>query len=192
MTVCSEFMDDISSTMSTHIIIDGYNLLGAKDRGALRTGQNSEFAREALLHELATYRHRVGHTMTVVFDAWRQQGGSQHLEHRAGLTVVFTKQGERADQVIQRLIRAQGTDCVVVSSDHEIINTAQSHGAFVFRSHEFLVKLRNRSAASSRLTKPDSFIEENDTHITRRPDKKGNPRKLPKAARQRLRNLKKF
>ena len=175
--------------MSRHIVIDGYNLLGAKARGALKAGES---AREALLHDLATYQHHVGHTMTVVFDAWRQHGGSQHHEHRTGMTVVFTKQDEQADQVIQRLVRAQGKDCVVVSSDHEILNTAQAHGALVIRSHEFLKKLHRRAHSPPRLRNTDRSVEEKEVNMTRRPDKKGNPRKLSKAVRQRLRNLKRF
>ncbi|MCA9470816.1 MAG: NYN domain-containing protein [Nitrospirales bacterium] len=178
--------------MSRHIIVDGYNLLGVQAKGALNAGQAGESAREALLLDLATYRHRVGHTMTVVFDAWRQHGATQQQEHRAGLTVVFTRQGEQADQVIQRLVRAEGHDCVVVSSDHEILNTARAYGAFVLRSQEFLQKLRHRSHSTSTLRSIDSIVTDDEAPRTQRLGKKGNPRKLPKAIRQRLRNLKKF
>ncbi len=177
--------------MSTHVIIDGYNLLGASDRGPRSTEHYGESARERLLHDLATYQQRVGHTITVVFDAWRQHGGTQHLEHRTGVTVLYTQQGEQADQVIQRMVRSQRQNCVVVSSDHEIIGTAQAHGAMVLRSQVFLTKLREQSQ-SSRLSESTRLHEDRDRDRTRRPDKKGNPRKLPKAVRQRLRNLKKF
>ncbi|NJL16386.1 MAG: hypothetical protein HC938_03510 [Nitrospira sp.] len=54
--------------MPTHLIIDGYNLLGG---GGIRSGQ-SESAREMLLHDLAAYRHRKHHSITVVFDGWQQ------------------------------------------------------------------------------------------------------------------------
>ena len=177
--------------MPTHIIIDGYNLLGVSNRGSLDGGQDGELVREQLLQELAKYRHRVGHTMTVVFDAWRQQGGTQHQEHRAGVTVIFTKQGEQADQVIQRMVRSQSQDCVVVSSDHEIMNTARSHGAIVLRSQEFLAKLRKPSDPQYSRN-PINGKDDDDSNMPRRPDKKGNPRKLPKAVRQRRRNLKKL
>ncbi|WP_454062617.1 NYN domain-containing protein [Candidatus Nitrospira salsa] len=177
--------------MATHVIIDGYNLLGASERGSRTTGQDGEASRERLLHDLATYQHRVGHTITVVFDAWRQHGGTQHHEHRTGVTVIFTKQGEQADQVIQRMVRAQSQNCVVVSSDHEIIATAQAHGAMVLRSQVFLTKLREQTV-SSRHAESAILHDDPDMNQMRRPDKKGNPRKLPKAVRQRLRKLKKF
>ncbi|GJL56729.1 MAG: hypothetical protein NPIRA02_38610 [Nitrospirales bacterium] len=177
--------------MATHVIIDGYNLLGASARGSRSAGKHGDVARERLLYDLAMYQHRVGHTMTVVFDAWRKHGGTQHLEHRTGVTVLFTQQGEQADQVIQRMVRTQSRNCVVVSSDHEIIGTARAHGAMVIRSEAFLIKL-HAQPVSSRLSASSTLDEAPDMNRTRRPDKKGNPRKLPKAARQRLRNLKKF
>ena len=177
--------------MSKHVIIDGYNLLGASSRGSLGSVLDVEAVRERLLQDLATYRHRVRHRITVVFDAWKQPGGTQYHEHRAGLTVIFSKQGEQADQVIQRMVRSQSEDYVVVSSDHEIMDTARAHGAMVLRSQEFLAKLCSPSR-SSNSRYPLKAGDEDDSPIARRPDKKGNPRKLPKAVRQRLRNLKKL
>mgnify|MGYP000041198383 CR=1 FL=1 len=177
--------------MSTHVIIDGYNLLGATRRRPLGLGHDVEAARERLLQDLVAYRQRVGHVMTVVFDAYKQPGGIQQHEHRAGLTVIFSKHGEQADQVIQRMVRAQSQGCIVVSSDHEIMDTARVHGALVLRAQEFLVKLRGPSDSSTS-HKRFHMNEKDDSELTRRPDKKGNPRKLPKAARQRLRNLKKL
>ena len=177
--------------MPKHLIIDGYNLLGVSDRRSPRSGQAGELSRERLIQDLVLYRQRVGHAITVVFDAWRQQGGTQHHEHRSGVTVMFTRQGEQADQVIQQMARMQNEDCVVISSDHEIINTAKAQGAMVLRSQEFLPKLRQRSSSlpSRQAIKP---IEDDDSTARRRPDKKGNPRRLSKAERQRLRKLKKL
>ncbi len=177
--------------MSKHIIIDGYNLLGAKGHGSYGSWNGGEAARERLLQDLAAYRQRVGHPITVVFDAWKQPGGTQHLEHRAGVTVIFSKQGEQADQVMQRMIRSHSQDCVVVSSDHEILDTAHANGAMVIRSEQFLGKLRV-PLHSSVARHSAKLSEKDDSDILRRPDKKGNPRKLTKAARQRLRNLKKL
>ena len=177
--------------MSKHVIIDGYNLLGASSPGSLGSDLDVESARESLLQDLATYQQRVRHRITVVFDAWRQPGGTQYHEHRAGVTVIFSKQGEQADQVIQRMVRSKSEASVVVSSDHEIIDTARAHGAMVLRSQEFLAKLCSPSRSSTS-RRPIKAGDEDDLSITRRPDKKGNPRKLPKAVRQRLRNLKKF
>lgn len=172
--------------MATHLVIDGYNLLG-------RIGGLSgrmEAARESLLLSLAAYRHRKGHAMTVVFDGWQQGQPFEQREHRAGVQVVYSKRGERADQVIQRLAREYGVDCTVVSSDREIVATARAHGAFVLEANEFAAKLllERRSAG----TAAHKELDPGDEAAGRRPDKKGNPRKLPKSQRRRNRELKRF
>ena len=97
-------------SMATHLIIDGYNLLGAQ------SAAKSEMARESLLHDLAAYRHRKGHPLTVVFDGWQQGHLVDHRKHRTGVQVIVSRRGEKADQVIQRLAREYGSDCAVVSS----------------------------------------------------------------------------
>jgi uncharacterized protein len=173
--------------MPTHLIVDGYNLLAVA--GSL--SGHLESARETLVQDLAAYRHRKHHLITVVFDGWQQGRLSEQREHRAGVQVIYSKRGERADQVIQRLSREYGADCAIVSSDHEIVNAARAHGAFVMGSQEFVRKLRPLSLATGALPNKELDIEE-DNRSQRGPEKKGNPRKLPKAQRQRDRRLKRF
>jgi uncharacterized protein len=173
--------------MPTHLIIDGYNLLSA---GGRLSGQ-LESARERLLRELASYRHRKNHHITVVFDGWQHGRSTEQREHRAGVQVIYSKRGERADQVIQRLAREYGTDCAVVSSDHEIMNVAGAHGAFVIRAQEFAEKLRESSFSSGVI--PHKELDPGDDVRSRRgAEKKGNPRKLPKSQRQRDRRFRRF
>src|SRR5512147_387169 len=113
--------------MPTHLIIDGYNVLG---RLGTLSG-HMESAREFLLRDLAAYRHRKNHPVTVVFDGWQQGQPMEGREHRAGVEVIYSKRGERADQVIQRLAREYGVDCAVVSSDQEVARSARVSGAMV-------------------------------------------------------------
>ena len=172
--------------MPTHLIIDGYNLLG-------RTGNLSdhiESAREALLQVLAAYRHRKNHPITIVFDGWQQGQPMERHEHRAGVQVIYSKRGERADQVIQRLAREYGADCAVVSSDQEVARSAKVSGAFVLGANEFAMKLRVSPSDGGMVYKELDRQEEESP--PRDSKKKGNPRKLPKARRQRSRQLKRF
>lgn len=154
--------------------------------------------REALIQRLSLYSQCKGHPVTVVFDAWRGSTGLEHHEHRTGVQMVFTRRGERADQVIQRLAREYGRACAVVSSDLEIIQTAKAHGAFVMKSQEFQVKLESLGdgkavAGTSQLPATRQHKTEDEGPQGRgRPDKKGNPRKLPKAVRARNRQLRGF
>ena len=172
--------------MDTHVIVDGYNLLGT--RGQL--GPDLESAREQLLRDLSTYRQRKGHPITVVFDGWQQAIGAERREHRMGIEVVNSKRGERADQVIQRLAEEFGCACAVVSSDREVTDFAKSRGAFVMGSSEFEARLRAAPVGAARFILKQTDVEDN---LPRRgPEKKGNARRLPKALRKRNRQLRRF
>lgn len=170
-----------------HVIIDGYNLLA----GAGNLFGRLELARETLVRELSAYRHRKNHLITVVFDGWQHGLPIEQREHRTGVQVIYSKRGERADQVIQRLAREYGADCAVVSSDHEVANAARAYGAFVMGAREFTEKLRMSSGAAD--TIPNKELDSgDDVRPKRGREKKGNPRKLPKSQRQRDRQLKRF
>lgn len=75
--------------MPTHLIIDGYNLLS----GGRALSGHLEAAREQLLRDLARYRHRKNHHLTVVFDGWQQGQPSEQREHRSGVQVIYSKRG---------------------------------------------------------------------------------------------------
>jgi predicted RNA-binding protein with PIN domain len=174
-----------------YLIVDGYNLLALTGRIGAGTSLHSEMARESFLHDLAAYRQRKSHAITVVFDGWQQGWATEQREHRLGLEIIFSRRGEKADQVIQRLAGEFGSACAVVSSDREIVNVAKAQGAFVMKAQEFIGKLLGPSS----LTRP-ALHKELDTgedfQSKRGQKKRGNPRKLPKALRQRNRQLKRF
>ena len=170
-----------------HVIIDGYNFMGLTGK----TGAHAEEARERLLRLLAAYRHRKGHALTVVFDGWQRGQPIESREHRVGVEVIYSKRGERADQVIERLAQEYGTECAVVSSDHEVIRAARTNGALVFTSPEFAQKLEPAPSTARPIAYKELAVDE-DPLPGRGPEKKGNPRKLPKALRQRSRQLKRF
>ncbi|MBM4124510.1 MAG: NYN domain-containing protein [Nitrospira sp.] len=174
--------------MATHLIVDGYNVLGARGQVG-RAGSGDDSARERLLRELAAYRQRKGHPITVVFDGWQQGFDSERREHRGGIEVIYSRRGEKADQVIQRLAEEFGRDCAVVSSDREVADFAKARGAFVIGAAEFDVRLRAvPTPASPAAFKPVDREEDRP----KRTEKKGNPRKLPKALRKRNRQLRGF
>jgi uncharacterized protein len=165
--------------MALHLIVDGYNLLALTGRISAGTTLHSEMARESFLRDLAAYRQRKSHAITVVFDGWQQGWGTEQREHRL------------ADQVIQRLAAEFGSACAVVSSDREIINAATAQGAFVMKAQEFIGKLQGPSSAT-RASLHKELDTGEDFRPKRGPEKRGNPRKLPKALRQRNRQLKRF
>ena len=96
--------------MTTNIIIDGYNVLAVRGWTASSLSQDIEQFREQLIQDLSRYWYFKGHPVTLVFDAWREPH-NEHREHRSGVEVIYTRRGERADQVLQRMARQFGQDC---------------------------------------------------------------------------------
>ena len=181
--------------MPKHLIIDGYNVLGALGLPPSQVVGSGEAHREQFIARLSLYAQTIHCRMTVVFDAWRQAGGTRHTSHHAGITVMYSAQGERADQIIQQLIRSHGKEAAVVSSDLEITNVARAFGAFVIGSQEFSTRLQqgSRSPATGRSSRGTRDGKDDDLETNMRgKEKKGNPRKLPKKMRQRNRIMKRF
>lgn len=177
-----------------HVIIDGYNLLGAMGLPPHRVVEKGEHLREEFIVRVGMYGQRVRCPVTLVFDAWQQGVSVRQVTHRAGVTVIYSGQGEQADRVIQDLIRTYGKETAVVSSDLEVINVAKTFGAFSIRAQEFMGRLnpgRSQSTGVGRSRGGDP-LNERDQGPARSGEKKGNPRKLPKKMRQRNRIMKKF
>ena len=125
---------------------------------------------------------------------WERWAFRQRKSSEKGKSIV-TNSWQRADQVIQQLIRQYGKESAVVSSDLEVTNVARAFGAFVIRSQEFLGRLQRGSQqkASFRLARGKPEAKDDSEDVVMRPkDKKGNPRKLPKKLRQRNRIMKRF
>ena len=79
----------------------------------------------------------------------------------------------------------------MVSSDHEVVNSARAAGAFVIGAAEFRAKLKDRSSSLSTVAFKELDRGDLD-HVKRSKDKGGNPRKLPKSQRKRNHQLREF
>jgi len=161
------------------LIIDGYNLLGAEQglHGAL------EHKRKWLVQQLSQYQTRKHFNVIVVFDGWRAGSAAEVSEKQAGVAVVYSRLGEKADQVIVRIAREKGSGAVVVTSDREIRSAVERFGAVAIYAAEFNQILRGLDG--------DYFGDEDDDDQMS-PRKRGNPNRLSKVDRQRLDKLRKL
>ena len=170
--------------MPFQIVVDGYNVIGSEQglRGDL------EQRRAELIEEVARYQARTGHVLTTVFDGWRNGRRDETTQHVGNVTVVFSRYGEKADAVIERLAREMGSACVVVTSDRDLRRSVESGGAVAVYVGEFIEKMRTDPE-----TDPSWTDEEPEPPPRRTGDrKKGNPEKLSKAERKRREVLKKL
>ena len=172
--------------MAIQIVIDGYNVIGGERglRGDL------EGKRNQLIQQLQQYRERKGYPITVVFDGWRSGWMREAQEQIGGITVIFSRQGEKADSVIERLAREMGSGCIVVTSDREVRRAVEASDAAAIYSGEFRSKLKSLDV--------ETFHDEDQapalpiSQTFHHQGKRGNPRKLSKTERKRKERLKKL
>lgn len=160
------------------IIIDGYNLIGSDQglRGDL------ERKRNWLIQQLSYYQRIKGFGVVVVFDGWQSGSVEEIKQPKEGVTVVYSRQGEKADDVIVRLARQKGSGCVVVSSDREVRNAVEKFGATAIYATEFFRILRTL----------DHSYKDEEADGAGDVLRKGNPRQLSKVERKRREKLKKL
>ena len=98
-------------------------------------------AREDMLDELADYAGYFGGRVTVVFDAHMIRGGREKRERHLGMEVVYTREGETADNYIERTVPrlvATGYRVRVITSDALEQVMVLARGAERVSAREFL------------------------------------------------------
>lgn len=163
------------------IIVDGYNLI------AFEQGMRGDLERKRnwLLQQLCTYRECKGFGVTVVFDAWKAPSVKEVVESRHGVRVLYSRLGEKADDVIVRITRAKGSGCVVVTSDREVRRAVEKFGAVAIHAAEFNDILRSLETSGAGIADMADSAEDKTT-------RKGNPHRLSKIERKRREVIKKL
>lgn len=127
--------------MAMHLIIDGYNLIRQSPDLLAQEHQGLHLGREALLDKLTAYRRLKKHAITVVFDGWEAGDSMANRDHFQGILVIFSRRGEKADEVIKRLADQEQHRALVVSSDREIMDYVEHRGAAAMSAEEFNFRL---------------------------------------------------
>lgn len=168
-----------------HLIVDGYNLIRQSPQLQLLDAVDLQAGREALLEMLAHYRSRSHHQITVVFDGWQRGDLKESRDRYQGLLIIYSRRGERADEVIKRLLHQERERALVVTSDREIQEFADQVKAAWINAGQFeLSYLHGPAAAINHAAEADA--------AARGTRKKGPARRLSKRQRQRRQRLKKL
>ncbi len=122
--------------MSSHLILDAYNVIGALDR--YRDADDFDAARELLITDALKAAGWTGRIIIVVFDAHRAPD-LRREEPRAGgaVRVVYSAPGESADDEIERLLTKLEGSATVYTADFALQRTALARGSTRATPSEF-------------------------------------------------------
>lgn len=162
--------------MAFRVIIDGYNLIGRQSG----LSGDIEAKRDQLIDHLAQYHSVKGHPISVVFDGWGSGWPDEHGEVRQGIEVIFSRHGEKADDVIVRIARELGNGGLIVTSDRTLADHVHAAGGVVVSSREF----EKRLSEAERAHPAGDRSETDEGQPGARTVKRGNPHRLSKRERR--------
>ncbi len=165
-----------------HILIDGYNLIRQSIRLRRFERQSLEAGRKALIAWLSQYHSRKNHRITIVFDGWISGPAQEERDYSAGIHIIYSSRGVKADDVLKRITASCDEEILVVSSDREIASYATRRGKAALSSPEF------ESIVDRQLAEPAdddlADMKEDDEEENRSGHKKGPSRRLSRAQKQ--------
>jgi len=168
-----------------HLIIDGYNLLHVS-RSLIRLNPvQLQWERERLIGQLSAYQNVKPCRITIVFDGWQAGWATERRENLKGVEVIYSKLGERADEVIKRLVKEKGSGAIVITSDRDVARFAERMAVSVIPSEQF----------RERIELPPARFEENleeEEEERGGVKKKGSSRRLSKKEKRARAALKKL
>lgn len=171
-----------------HIIIDGYNLirqsdsLGRFERVSLESGRNE------LIRRVSLYKKTKGHRITVVFDGWASDPLMEERDREGGIDIIYSRKGEKADEVIKRMAKEGEEEIVVVTSDRKIADSISKTGGVAISSQGFEAKLER--AFEYDFPPSDSGDQHNSISLETR--KRGPSRRISRKQRAVLKRTKKL
>lgn len=176
--------------MAIHLIIDGYNLIRQSPNLRRYEEEDLDKGRKMLLKKLLDYQRIKRHEITLVFDGWMEGHFSESQGRVGGIKTVFSRRGEKADEVIKRLVSRKKGEAIVVTSDRDLGYSCSKQGCVIVSSPEFLAKMEFVECMDRK-----GKMGENENDYTPRfagTKKKGPSKRLPKSQRYHRTVLKKL
>ena len=175
--------------MSLHLIIDGYNLIRQSKNLSDLDLSDIQLGREALVDTLAEYKKVKRHRITVVFDGTNAPPASLSRDQVKGISILFSRQGQQADDVIKKMAAREREGALIVSSDLDILRFAESQGAGIISAPLFEEKMAMAAYSAMKGGGPEMDLETGWQPTTR---KKGPKRRLSKKARRKKVKMRKL
>ncbi len=135
----------IEESWKEYLLVDGYNVIYASDELKSLAGKDLKAARDRLVDILINFQGYRREKLILVFDAYRVRGGTEHLEEHSGLSVIYTREAETADQYIEKAAHEIGKKYRVTVATSDAIEQVivMSGGAIRMSSREFWEEVKN-------------------------------------------------
>ena len=120
----------MTSHMEKLLIVDGHNVIHCTDWLNDIHRQDQELGREKLILELSEFQAMSDFSVVLVFDGKGARRGYEGGNQK-DILVIYSKTGETADRVIERIALQQSkkNDVQVISNDRMVLDSCFASGA---------------------------------------------------------------
>ncbi|MCK5241588.1 NYN domain-containing protein [bacterium] len=171
--------------MPKHVIVDGFNVIRGDSELSAIESINFYGAQNILIQKLAQYRRGTTNRITVVYDGANGPNSFRQRSQREGIHIIYSAQGETADEVIKDLVASDAANCcgyLVITADRDLAVSCRMYRVNVAPPEELL-----RRSRPGKLTPKNTDYwhgKREEKGWVGHTKKKGNPRKAPKNHRK--------
>ena len=188
------------------IIVDGYNFIFNSHFKFRFKSDELQKLREETINFLSKYYNVKRNKVIVVFDGYNTDEPSESKYNRQNIEIIYSKKDEKADDVIVRLAKSITGSLIIVTNDNDIRRRASGDPCSCLDVDEF-IRLAENIIAQGTLggqtvhggypgdIAEDVEEEEYGNGIAGRRgggEKKGNPHRLSKKERLKMKKIKKL
>ncbi|MFW0883618.1 NYN domain-containing protein [Candidatus Acidulodesulfobacterium sp. H_13] len=176
------------------IIIDGYNFIFNSYFKLRFKSDELQKLRELTINFLSKYYNVKRNKVIVVFDGYNTDEPYESAYNRQNIEIIYSKKDEKADDVIVRLAKSIGNS-IVVTNDNEIRRHVSGVNCSCMSIGEFEKIIENIINSDNNGSLSQNYEDEEDETARRHgmsSEKKGNPHKLSKKDRLKMKKIRKI
>lgn len=164
------------STSTTHLLIDGSNVVQAWPDTRALSRRDREAAKALLLRRVAVLRDFTGWRVTVVFDGRGEALSVGAIGDAADFACVHTPAGATADDVIEQLVGRSATPgaCLVATADQAERSTVEAAGAAWCSPEELASRIETADTRGARAVARGNAAAERKWRGGRQSGREGN------------------
>ncbi|ADI02996.1 NYN domain-containing protein [Syntrophothermus lipocalidus] len=147
----------------TVLLVDGYSIINSWPELSRLKSDNLQRAREKLVELMINYAGFTGRQVVIVFDAHQVKGAVGSRETFNGVEVLFSREGETADEVIERLVgdyaAEEEQEVYVATSDWTEQRIVFGKGAYRVSARELYHEVEETLLKLKEWEKPESISD---------------------------------